>query len=82
MIRDHVAIDAVTHTEIVDGTPTVFVIADDVAVRDSPELLIRTAGWESGFFASAKEFLCQPRCTVPCALIVDLTLPGLIGLET
>src|SRR5262245_6689247 len=64
-----------------DVTSTVFVIDDDISVRESLELLIRTAGWEPESFASAEEFLCHPRSVVPCCVIVDLTLPGLSGLE-
>jgi len=59
----------------------VFVIDDDISVRESLELLISTAGWQPGTFASAEEFLVQPRGAVPCCLILDLTLPGLSGLD-
>ena len=64
-----------------DVTPIVFVVDDDVSVRESLELLIRTAGWQPGLFASAQEFLFHPRPTVPCCLVLDVTLPGLSGLE-
>ena len=64
-----------------DVTSTVFVVDDDVSVRESLELLIRTAGWQPETFASAPEFLSRPRPTVPCCLVLDLTLPGLSGLE-
>ncbi len=59
----------------------VFVVDDDVSVRESLELLIRTAGWQPETFASAQEFLSRPRATVPCCLVLDVTLPGLTGLE-
>jgi FixJ family two-component response regulator len=62
-------------------TSIVFVIDDDVSVRESLELLIRTAGWQPETFASALEFLSRPRPTVPCCLVLDVTLPGLSGLE-
>ena len=62
-------------------TSIVFVVDDDVSVRESLELLIRTAGWRPETFASAQEFLSRPRPTVPCCLVLDLTLPGLSGLE-
>lgn len=62
-------------------TSIVFVVDDDVSVRESLELLIRTAGWQPETFASAQEFLSRPRPTVPCCLILDVTLPGLSGLE-
>src|SRR5262249_26879349 len=60
---------------------TVFVIDDDVSVRESLELLIRTAGWQPETFVSAEAFLSRPRGSHPCCLILDLTLPGLSGLE-
>jgi FixJ family two-component response regulator len=59
----------------------VFVVDDDVSVRESLELLIRTAGWTPETFATAQEFLTRPRPTVPCCLVLDVTLPGLSGLE-
>ena len=64
-----------------DVTSIVFVVDDDVSVRESLELLIRTAGWRPETFASAQEFLSRPRATVPCCLVLDVTLPGLNGLE-
>jgi FixJ family two-component response regulator len=60
--------------------PTVFVVDDDVSVRESLELLIRHAGWEAQTFASAREFLARPRVTVPSCLVLDVSLPGLNGL--
>jgi len=64
-----------------DATPIVFVVDDDVSVRESLELLIKTAGWRPETFASAHDFLSRPRPTVPCCLVLDVTLPGLSGLE-
>ena len=60
-----------------DTPPTVFIIDGDIAVRQSLERLIRTAGWEPETFASAEEFLSHPRGTVPSCVILDLTLPGI-----
>jgi FixJ family two-component response regulator len=62
-------------------TPIVFVVDDDVSVRESLELLIRTAGWQPETFESAQEFLSRPRPTVPSCLVLDVSLPGLSGLE-
>ena len=45
-----------------DATPIVFVVDDDVSVRESLELLIESAGWQSKTFASAQEFLAHPPC--------------------
>ena len=60
-----------------DVTPIVFVVDDDISVRESLELLISSAGWQAETFASAQEFLSRPRATVPCCLVLDVTLPGL-----
>jgi FixJ family two-component response regulator len=64
-----------------DVTPIVFVVDDDISVRESLELLIKSAGWRPETFASAPDFLSRPRPTVPCCLILDVSLPGLNGLE-
>jgi FixJ family two-component response regulator len=64
-----------------DVTSVVFVVDDDVSVRESLDLLIKTAGWRPKTFASAQEFLSHPPPTVPCCLVLDVTLPGLSGLE-
>jgi len=64
-----------------DVTSIVFVVDDDVSVRESLELLIKSAGWHPETFASAQEFLSRARGNVPCCLVLDVTLPGLNGLE-
>jgi FixJ family two-component response regulator len=61
-------------------TPIVFVVDDDVSVRESLELLIRFAGWQPETFASAEEFLARPRVRTPSCLILDVSLPNLNGL--
>jgi FixJ family two-component response regulator len=63
------------------ATPTVFVIDDDVSVRESLELLIRCEGWQPVTLASAEEFLSRPRVLVPGCLVLDVALPGLNGLD-
>src|SRR6266571_5443080 len=63
------------------GTPVVFVVDDDVSVRESLELLIRSAGWQPETFASAQEFLARPRVLAPSCLVLDVSLPGLNGLD-
>jgi len=62
-------------------TPIVFVVDDDVSVRESLELLIRSAGWQPETFASSQEFLARPRALAPSCLVLDVRLPGLNGLE-
>jgi FixJ family two-component response regulator len=62
-------------------TPIVFVVDDDISVRESLESLIRFAGWQPQTFASAQEFLSRPRVFVPNCLVLDVTLPDLNGLE-
>ena len=64
-----------------DVMPIVFVVDDDVSVRESLELLIRCEGWQPKTFASAQEFLDHPRVPVPNCLILDVSLPGLNGLD-
>ncbi len=64
-----------------DGSPIIFVVDDDISVRESLELLIRSAGWQAETFASGQEFLARPRVIAPCCLLLDMTLPGLNGLE-
>ena len=63
------------------ATSIVFVVDDDVSVRESLELLIRTAGWQPETFASAKEFLARPRVLTPSCLVLDVSLPGHNGLD-
>ncbi len=62
-------------------TPVVFVLDDDVSVRESLELLIRSAGWEPQLFASARDFLARSRVLAPSCLVLDVSLPDLNGLE-
>jgi FixJ family two-component response regulator len=61
--------------------PIVFVVDDDISVRESLELLIRYAGWQTETFASAEEFLARPRINVPSCLVLDVSLPDLNGLD-
>jgi FixJ family two-component response regulator len=61
--------------------PIVFVVDDDVSVRESLELLIQFAGWQPETFASAADFLARPRSATPSCLVLDVSLPDLNGLE-
>lgn len=62
-------------------SPVVFVVDDDISVRESLESLIRLEGIEVETFESAQEFLAHPLASVPSCLILDVYLPGLNGLE-
>jgi FixJ family two-component response regulator len=62
-------------------TPTVFIVDDDISVRESLELLIADAGWRPELFSSAEEFLARPPLLSPSCLILDVSLPDLNGLE-
>ena len=63
------------------ATPIVFVVDDDISVRESLQLLIQCEGWHPETFASAQEFLDNPRVLVPSCLVLDVSLPGLNGLD-
>jgi FixJ family two-component response regulator len=64
-----------------DLTSIVFVVDDDISVRESLDFLIKSAGWRAETFESGQDFLARPRASVPCCLLLDVTLPGLSGLE-
>jgi FixJ family two-component response regulator len=64
-----------------DGTPTVFVVDDDVSVRESLSMLIESAGLKPETFASGPEFLARSRPPTPCCLVLDVVLPGLNGCD-
>jgi len=61
--------------------PVVFVVDDDVSVRESLELLILSAGWNPVIFASAEDFLASSRIDGPSCLVLDVSLPDLNGLD-
>ncbi len=61
--------------------PIVYVVDDDISVREALELLIRNEGWQPETFATAQEFLAYPPALAPSCLVLDVTLPDLNGLE-
>lgn len=63
------------------ATPIVFVVDDDVSVRESLELLISQAGWRPETFTSAEAFLAHGRASCPSCLILDVGLPDINGLD-
>ena len=62
-------------------TPIVFIVDNDISVRESLTILIENTGWQPQTFASAAEFLAHPKSAVPSCLILDSILPDLNGLE-
>jgi len=62
-------------------TPIVFVIDDDVSIRESLELLFKSEGWQPEIFESAWDFLARPRSDVPHCMVLDVNLPRLNGLD-
>src|SRR5262249_2116141 len=65
----------------VAAVPIVFVIDADPSIREAISQLICSAGWRPRMFASAEEFLEQPKSPGPSCLVLDVSLPGLGGLE-
>jgi FixJ family two-component response regulator len=64
-----------------DMLPTVFVVEDDVSVREAIELLVSEAGWNVEVFESAPAFLAHPSIDTPRCLVLDMTLPDVNGLD-
>jgi FixJ family two-component response regulator len=63
------------------ATPTVFIVDDDVSVRESLEALVADSGWSAQTFTCAEDFLARPPATSPSCLVLDVGLPDLNGLE-
>ena len=72
---------ALGETAMADVTPIVFVVDDDVSVRESLQLLIRYEGWQPRTFAFVQEFFARPPALAPNCLILDVSLSGLDGLD-
>ena len=64
-----------------EGRAMVFVVDDDVSVRESLRLLIESAGWKVEIFASGPDFLAHPRVAAPSCLVLDVVLPELSGCD-
>src|ERR1700733_7356258 len=75
------AVDGSGSSPMPHATPIVFIVDDDISVRESLELLISSAGWQPETFVSAQEFLSRPRVLAPSCLILDVNLPDLNGLD-
>lgn len=63
------------------GRPTVFVVDDDVSMREALKNLLRSVGLDVQTFGEAQEFLASPRADGPGCLVLDVRLPGLSGLD-
>jgi FixJ family two-component response regulator len=64
-----------------DAGPIVFVVDDDLSVREALRSLIRSVGLHCETFATADEFLRHPRPDQPACLVLDVQLPGGSGLD-
>ena len=64
-----------------DPSSAVFVIDDDASVRDALSNLLESVGLNARVFGSTEEFLKAERPSVPSCLVLDVTLPGMNGLE-
>jgi DNA-binding NtrC family response regulator len=64
-----------------DRQAPVYVVDDDLSMRESIASLIRSAGLKVETFASAREFLVRSRTELPSCLVLDVKLPGLSGLD-
>jgi FixJ family two-component response regulator len=76
-----VLVDESRASAVPTSAPIVFVVDDDISVRESLEALLGDAGWQPEVFASAQEFLARSRVFSPSCLILDVSLPDLSGLE-
>lgn len=77
VVSDH----AWAAAEASPSAAVVYIIDDDVSVRESLELLLRTEGWQVMSFRRARDFLEEQRVRTPSCLILDVNLPDLSGLD-
>ncbi len=75
------AVERESESSSAHATPVVFIVDDDVSVRESLEAMTRFAGLRAETFASAQDFLERPRAMVPNCLVLDVRLPDLSGLD-
>ncbi len=66
---------------MIDPDPIVFIVDDDLSVRRTTGRLIRSAGFKALTFTSAREFLASPRPEGPACLVLDVSMPGLSGMD-
>jgi FixJ family two-component response regulator len=75
------AVECESESSSAHATPVVFVVDEDVSVRESLEAIVRPAGLVAETFACAQDFLRRPRPMVPNCLVLDICLPDLSGLD-
>jgi FixJ family two-component response regulator len=66
---------------MLSASSIVFIVDDDVSVRESLECMVRQAGWNPETYSTAQEFLDRAKESVPSCLVLDISLPGLSGLD-
>ncbi len=66
---------------MMDAEPVVFVVDDDLGVREATRSLLASAGYRVETFATAGDFAAHPRPDAPACLVLDVHLPGLSGLD-
>lgn len=81
MMATSAALLASPPVPIPGSQPVVFVVDDDVSVRESLEPLMRWAGWEVEAFGSARDFLSRRTVDAPSCLVLDVELPDGSGLD-
>ena len=80
-MHGRVGLNVAGSSAMLDVTPVVYIVDDDISVRESLEGLIQEAGWRPRVFSSAQDFLAHPRTSGPNCLILDVSLPDLSGLD-
>jgi FixJ family two-component response regulator len=64
-----------------ENEPVVAVVDDERPMREAAENLLRSAGFRAECFASAEDFLQSPRLGAISCLVLDISLPGMNGLQ-
>ena len=80
-MHGRVGLNVAGSSAMLDVTPVVYIVDDDISVRESLEGLIQEAGWRPRVFSSAQDFLAHPRTSGPNCLVLDVSLPDLSGLD-
>ncbi len=72
---------AQSRSSMPDSPPIVYIVDDDISVREALEPLVESVGLRPKVFVSAEDFLTHPRTRTPACLILDVSLPDLNGLQ-